>query len=98
MTCMKMRVGGTLPVADCLRERPPSLGDCKMCAHTEALKKDFKLLESSAQEGGKGKTLVPKAIDADDEDDRRDSDDSDDDDDEAGPAYLNLNRTLSPLL
>ena len=56
---------------------------------TEALKKDMKLLESSALEGGKGKTLVPKAIDADDEDDRGDSDDdSDDDDDEVGPAHI----------
>ena len=59
-----------------------------MCAFiTEALKKDIKLLESSAQEGTKGKMLVPKAIDADDEDDRGDSDDdSDDDDDEVSPV------------
>ena len=65
------------------------LGDCSCVLSAEALKKDMKLLESSAQEGGKGKTLVPKAIDADDEDDRGDSDDdSDDDDDEVGPSYL----------
>ena len=64
----------------------------------EALKKDIKLLESSAQEGGKAKTLVPKAIDADDEDDRGDSDDSDDDDDEAGQAYHLRIEDIAPLL
>ena len=65
---------------------------------TEALKKDMRLLESSAQEGGKGKTLVPKAIDADDEDDRGDSDDdSDDDDDEVGPAHPQPTRAHAPL-
>ncbi len=65
----------------------------------EALKKDMKLLESSAQEGAKGKTLVPKAIDADDEDDRGGSDDdSDDDDDEVGPARHQPIGENAPLL
>ncbi|CAK0762736.1 hypothetical protein CVIRNUC_002987 [Coccomyxa viridis] len=55
----------------------------------EALKKDMKLLDSSTQEAGKGKTLVPKAIDADDEDDPGEADDdSEDDDEEAEEAEL----------
>ena len=45
----------------------------------------MKLLESNASEAGKGKTLVPKAIDADDEIDPGDSDD-DSDDDEVSPS------------
>ncbi len=47
----------------------------------------MELLESSAQEAGKGKTLVPKAIDADDEDNPQDSDDDSDDDNEASPIH-----------
>ena len=51
-------------------------------ASAEALKKDMKLLDSSTQEAGKGKTLVPKAIDADDDDDPGEADDDSEDDDE----------------
>jgi len=57
----------------------------------------MKLLESSAQEAGKGKTLVPKAIDADDEDNPRDSDDDSDDDDEASPIYSICLQILTPI-
>jgi hypothetical protein len=47
---------------------------------TEALKSDMQLLENGLQEAGKGKMLVPKAIDADDDDDPGPSDDDSDDD------------------
>ena len=53
-----------------------------LCVTAEALKKDMKLLDSSTQEAGRGKTLVPKAIDADDEDDPGEADDDSEDDDE----------------
>ena len=55
----------------------------------------MKLLDSSTQEAGKGKTLVPKAIDADDEDDPGEADDDSEDDDEVrGPLWLGCDSTL----
>ena len=64
-------------------------------ASAEALKKDMKLLDSSTQEAGKGKTLVPKAIDADDEDDPGEADDDSEDDDEVSrDVWHECDRTL----
>ncbi|KAK9909813.1 hypothetical protein WJX75_007788 [Coccomyxa subellipsoidea] len=60
---------------------------------TEALKSDMQLLENGLQEAGKGKMLVPKAIDADDDDDPGPSDDdSDDDEDEEAELLAELER------
>ncbi len=58
----------------------PSLSN--ICVSAEAMQSDMQLLKSSMAEGGKGKTLVPKAVDADDDDDPGPSDDDASDDDE----------------
>lgn len=70
--------------------KPDSNGDVSFLAShsslfplhvvAEALKSDMQLLENGLQEAGKGKMLVPKAIDADDEDNPSPSDDDSDGD------------------
>ncbi|EIE20962.1 Cwf15/Cwc15 cell cycle control protein [Coccomyxa subellipsoidea C-169] len=62
-------------------------------SHTKLKFSDMQLLENGLQEAGKGKMLVPKAIDADDEDNPSPSDDdSDGDEDDEAELLAELER------
>lgn len=56
----------------------------------------MQLLENGLQQAGKGKMLVPKAIDADDEDDPGPSDE-DSDDDEVGDMEFGELHMTAPM-